>query len=73
MPSERLARLEAQSEQTHRIVSDLHAHIVGKPGTDGIVTRVSKVEHRQSLIMRVAGTVVAAFFGVFMWLLKGKV
>ena len=72
MPSERLARLEACQEQTKDMVTEMHAHLVGKPGQDGIVTRVSKVEQRQSMFMKIATTLGTAVIGVCVWLVKGR-
>lgn len=72
--SEEIARLQVQSKQTHDMVKELHAHVCGAPGVDGLSTRVAKVEQRQSLIMKVCGTIGAAFVSVFagvaLWVFK---
>jgi len=72
MPSERLARLEACQEQTKSLVQDMHSHLVGKPGSDGIVTRIAKVEQRQSLFVKITATIGSAIVALGVWLVKGK-
>ena len=58
---EEIARLQIQSEQTLEMVKELHAHVCGAPGVDGLTTRLGKVEQRQNLIMKVCGIIGAAF------------
>lgn len=72
--SEEITRLQVQSEQTHAMVKDLHAHVCGAPGVDGLSTRVAKVEQRQNLIMKLCGMIGGAFISVFagaaLWVFK---
>lgn len=70
---DRLVRVEEQCSQTHEMLKDLHSHIVGNPGNDGLVTRVAKVEQRQSVLTRIAATVCTAVIGLMVWLFKGRV
>lgn len=64
--------MEIYQKATHTMVRELHQHVVGSPGTDGLTTRVAKVEQRQGLIMRVFGAVGAALVGIAVWLVKER-
>jgi hypothetical protein len=70
--NERLARLETCQEQTKALVEEIRNHLVGSPGADGLVTRLSKVEGRQGLLMRIAGAIGASLLGVAVWLFKER-
>ncbi len=69
----RLARLEAQSDQTAKCVQEIHAHVVGSPGTDGLTTRVAKVEQRGAVHTKLWWTAFTAAMGMFLAKLKGWV
>lgn len=74
--SDEITRLQVQSEQTHAMVTELHAHVCGSPGVDGLSTRVAKVEQRQSLIMKICGVIGGAFVStiaaVTLWIFRSK-
>ena len=51
---------------------ELHEHIVGSPGTDGLATRVAKVEQRQAFNSKVLWTGFVSFLGMVVALFKTK-
>jgi hypothetical protein len=61
-----------QLDRIDRTVTELHHHIVGKPGQDGIVTRLAKVEQRQSLFTRIFAAIGTAIVGFGVWLVQSK-
>lgn len=73
MPSERLARLEEKTESTQEMVKDMHTLLCGKPGNDGIVTRISKVESKQALHSKISWASFAAILSVVVAFFKSKV
>lgn len=72
MPSERLARLEAQCEHTNAMVREMHGHLVGEPGKDGLVSRTAKLEQRSKLHSGIFSTIGLAIVGVLTYLFKTK-
>ena len=72
MPSERLARLEANVDQQTKMLTTIHEHVVGKPGSAGLTERIGKVEQRQGLFMKLFYTVSSAIVALGVWLVKAK-
>lgn len=70
--SERLAKLEASSEHTNRLVCELHEHIVGSPGTEGLTTRLAKVEQKQSFHSKLSWAGFLAVLGMVVAFIKSK-
>ncbi len=68
----RLARLETICEQQTTLLTTIHDHVVGKPGTAGLTERVGKVEQRQGFFMKGFWTVASAVVGLVVWLIKGQ-
>jgi len=65
MPDDdRLSRIEDLCKETH-------THVVGAPGVDGLVTRVAKVEQRQSLFAKIFATLGTSLLALVIWVLKG--
>ncbi len=73
MASERLARLEEKTETTHDMVKDMHDAMMGKPGDDGLLTRVSKVESKQALHSKLSWAGFAAILSVVVAFFKTRV
>lgn len=69
---ERLTRIEVTQEQTTDLVREIHAHVVGKPGKDGLTTRVAKVEQRQALFTRIFALLGTTIVGLAVWLVRGR-
>ena len=73
MPSERLAKLEASTEHTNRMVCELHAHILGSPGREGLTARLARVEQKQSLHSKLSWAGFLAILGMAVAFVKSKV
>lgn len=73
MASERLARLEEKAETTHEMVKDMHTVMMGKPGDDGLLTRVAKVESKQALHSKLSWAGFAAILSVVVAFFKTRV
>lgn len=73
MTSERQARIEAEQAATHAMVKEMHEHILGTPGTDGLVTRVAKVEAKQAFFSKLSWAGFVGILGVVVALFKSKV
>ncbi len=73
MASERLARLEEKTETTNEMVKDMHSLLCGKPGDDGLVTRVAKIESKQSLHSKISWAGFVAILSVVVAFFKTKV
>lgn len=72
MTAERQARLEAEQEATHAMVKDMHEHILGSPGTEGLVTRVAKVEAKQAFFSKISWAGFVGILGVVFAFFKSK-
>ncbi|KKN08011.1 hypothetical protein LCGC14_1061040 [marine sediment metagenome] len=72
MPSERLARLEEKVETTQDMVKDIHTQLCGSPGTDGLVTRVSKLESKQAFHSKLSWAGFAAILSITIAFFKSK-
>ena len=70
--SERLIKIELCQQNTHTMVKDLHAHVLGEPGTDGLTTRVAKVESKQALHSKLSWAGFAAILSVVVAFFKTK-
>jgi hypothetical protein len=72
MTEKRLIEIESCQRHTHAMVKDLHAHVVGQPGTDGLVTRVAKVESKQAFHSKLSWAGMVAILSVVVAFFKTK-